>query len=69
MVLDKTVSFSDDEPVGDSQVYLELSEGEEEEEEKEEKKKGERVLVSVCQCTWGFEVRDVNLHVIVVCPY
>ena len=32
VVLDRTVTFGDDEPVGNSQEYLELSEGEEEEE-------------------------------------
>ena len=37
IVLDRTVTFADDEPVGNSQEYLELSEGEEE----EEKERGE----------------------------
>lgn len=33
VVLDKTVTFPDDEPVGDSQDYLELSEGEDDDDE------------------------------------
>ena len=53
VVLDRTVTFGDDEPVGNSQEYLELSEGEEGEEEEEKEKGKLKLRVRGCSISWG----------------